>query len=214
MNAQTRTYFGACPHDCPDACAMLYTVEDKKLLKVQGNPSHPFTRGRLCVKVKDYERHHYNPERLLYPMRRKGKKGSGQFERVSWEAALDEIIGRWQSIIDEHGAKAILPYGYAGNMGLLNGMNAGDAFFNRLGSSIGEKTFCATSLVTAQMMTIGASLGTDPESLVHARYIIIWGGNTLSTNSHLWPFVLEARKQGAKVVVIDPCRTPTRIAAG
>ena len=205
----SETFFGACPHDCPDNCSMLYTVDKGKLLQVRGNPEHPFTRGRLCVKVKDYERHHYNPERVLYPLRRTGAKGSGKFERISWDEALDEITTRWRSIIENHGAKAILPYGYAGNMGLLNGMNAGDAFFNRLGSSIGEKTFCASSAVTSQFMTIGASLGTDPESMVHASYIIIWGANTLSTNSHLWPFVLQARKNGAKLVVIDPWRSRT-----
>ena len=205
----TQTYFGACPHDCPDTCAMLYSVEKGKLLQVRGNPDHPFTRGRLCVKVKDYEKHHYNPDRLLYPMVRSGAKGSGDFERVSWDEALDEITSRWRLIIDEHGANAILPYGYAGNMGLLNGMNAGDAFFNRLGSSIGEKTFCASSAVTSQFMTIGASLGTDPESIPHASYVIIWGANTLSTNSHLWPFILKARKNGARLVVIDPWRSRT-----
>ena len=203
------TFVGACPHDCPDTCAMLYSVDKGKLLQVRGNPEHPFTRGRLCVKVKDYEKHHYNPDRLLYPMRRTGKKGDGEFERISWDEALDEITTRWRSIIDEHGAKAILPYGYAGNMGLLNGMNAGDAFFNRLGSSIGEKTFCASSAVTSQFMTIGASLGTDPESFTHASYLIIWGANTLSTNSHPWPFVLKAKKNGAKLVVIDPWRSRT-----
>ncbi len=208
-NSQSHTFFGACPHDCPDGCSMLYSVEKNKLLKVQGNAEHPFTRGRLCVKVKDYERHHYNPDRLLQPLRRSGPKGSGQFEQISWDEALDEIVERWQGIISEHGAEAILPYGYAGNMGLLNGMNAGDAFFNKLGSSIGEKTFCASSLVTSQFMTIGPSLGTDPESFVHAKYIVLWGANTLSTNSHLWPFILEARKQGAKLVVIDPYKSRT-----
>jgi len=206
---ESTTFFGACPHDCPDGCAMLYTVEENKLAKVRGNPKHPFTQGRLCVKVKDYERHHYNPDRLLHPLRRNGPKGSGDFRRIGWDEALDEIHARWQEIIEEHGAEAILPFGYAGNMGLLNGMNAGDAFFNRLGSSIGEKTFCASSIVTAQLMTIGSSLGTDPESFVHARYIIIWGANTVSTNSHLWPFVLEARANGAKLVVIDPYRSRT-----
>lgn len=207
--ANSKTFFGACPHDCPDGCAMIYTVEKNKLTKVSGNSNHPFTQGRLCVKVNDYERHHYNPDRLLHPLRRSGPKGSGEFNQISWNQALDEIVTRWRVIIAEHGAEAILPYGYAGNMGLLNGMNAGDAFFNKLGSSIGEKTFCASSAVTAQWMTTGPSLGTDPESFVHARYIILWGANTVSTNSHLWPFVLEAQKNGAKVVVIDPYRSRT-----
>ena len=208
-NTKSLTFFGACPHDCPDGCAMLYTVEEDRLTRVRGNPDHPFTRGKLCVKVKDYEKHHYNPDRLLYPLRRIGRKGSGEFEQINWDEALDEIHQRWQAIIAGHGAEAILPYGYAGNMGLLNGMNAGDAFFNKLGTSIGEKTFCASSILTAQLMTIGPTLGTDPESFVHAKYIVLWGANTLSTNSHLWPFVLGARKNGAKIVVIDPYRSRT-----
>lgn len=188
---------------------MLYQVEKGKLTGVRGNPDHPFTRGRLCVKVKDYEKHHYHADRILYPLKRSGAKGSGKFEKISWEAALSEITNRWQEIIRDRGAEAILPYGYAGNMGLLNGMNSGDAFFNKLGSSIGEKTFCASALLTAQLMTIGPSLGADPESFVHARFIILWGTNTLSTNSHLWPFVQEARKRGAKIVVVDPYRSRT-----
>jgi anaerobic selenocysteine-containing dehydrogenase len=208
-NGNSETLFGACPHDCPDGCAMLYKTEDKKLISVKGNPHHPFTQGRLCVKVKDYEKHHYNPDRVLHPLRRSGPKGSGKFEQISWDEALDEIHARWQTIIAEQGAEAILPYGYAGNMGLLNGMAAGDAFFNKLGTSIGEKTFCASSILTAQLMTVGPTLGTDPESFVHAKFIIIWGANTLSTNSHLWPFILEAKKNGAKLVVIDPYRSRT-----
>ena len=188
---------------------MLYSVADGKLVKVEGNPEHPFTRGRLCVKVNDYHAHHYNPDRVLHPLRRTGSKGSGRFERISWEKALGEIRARWDDVIDTYGAEAILPYGYAGNLGVLNGFTAGDAFFNRLGATTGEKTFCASSLITAQLMTIGPSLGTDPERFVHGKYIILWGTNTVSTNSHFWPFVLEAKKRGAKLIVIDPYRTST-----
>lgn len=206
---KTETFYGACPHDCPDGCAMLYEVKDKQLTKVSGNPAHPFTRGRLCVKVKDYEKHHYNADRIRYPLKRHGKKGDGAFTRISWDEALNEIYERWQALIAEYGARTILPYGYAGNMGLLNGMNAGDAFFNRLGASIGEKTFCASSTLSAQLMTVGPTLGTDPQSFVHSKFIVLWGANTLSTNSHLWPFVLEARKKGAKVIVIDFYRSRT-----
>jgi anaerobic selenocysteine-containing dehydrogenase len=207
--SESKTFFGACPHDCPDGCSMLYTVEEEKLVKVKGNPDHPFTKGRLCVKVKDYEKHHYNPDRLTHPLRRSGPKGSGEFEQISWDEALDEIKTRWETIIAEQGVEAILPYGYAGNMGLLNGMGSGDAFFNKLGTSIGEKTFCASSNVTAQLMTVGPTLGTDPESFVHANTIILWGTNTLSTNTHLWPFVLGAKKKGARLIVIDPYRSRT-----
>jgi len=205
----TATFIGACPHDCPDDCSMIYSVEEGRLVGVRGNPDHPFTRGRLCVKVKDYDRHHYNQERLLYPLRRVGPKGSRQFRRISWDDALAEIQDRWNAIIAEHGPQAILPFGYAGTLSLLNGMNSGDAFFNRLGASIGEKTFCASGSVTAQLLTVGPTLGTDPESFVHARYIVLWGANTITTTSHLWPFVLEARKRGAKVVVVDPYRSRT-----
>ena len=207
-NAKT-TFFGACPHDCPDGCAMLFDVEDGKLVKVRGNPANTYTTDRLCAKINDYHAHHYNPDRLLYPMRRTGPRGSDNFERISWDDALATIGDRWKNIIASHGSEAILPYGYAGNLGLLNGMNSGDAFFNRLGASTGEKTFCASGNVTAHVMTIGPSLGTDPESFVHSKFIIVWGANPVSTHSHLWPFILKAQRSGAKVVVIDPFRTRT-----
>ena len=128
-------YAGACPHDCPDTCAMVYEVQDKKLLSVKGNAEHPMTQGGLCVKLKDYEKRHYHPSRLLYPMRRVGKKGTRSFERISWSDALDEISSRWLDIIREHGAQAIAPYSYAGHQGLVHGINGGDVFFNRLGAS-------------------------------------------------------------------------------
>lgn len=188
---------------------MLFDVEDGRLVRVRGNPNNSYTTDRLCAKLNDYEQHHYNPDRLLYPMRRVGRKGSGEFERISWDSALDQIHEEWQKIISQYGAEAILPYGYAGNLGLLNGMNSGEAFFNRLGATTCERTFCASSNVTAQLMTIGPSLGTDPESFVHSRYIVVWGANPISTNSHLWPFILRAKRNGAKVVVIDPLRTHT-----
>ena len=188
---------------------MIYTTENGKLTDVRGNPDQPYTQGRLCVKVKDYDRHHYNPDRVIYPQRRKGEKGKREFERISWDDALEEIRKRWQSIIEDHGAHAILPYGYVGNVSILNGMQSGDAFFNRLGSSIGEKTFCASSAVTSQFMTVGASNGTDPESFPLAKYIVLWGSNTLTTNTHMWPFILKARKNGARIVVVDPYRTRT-----
>ena len=188
---------------------MYYIVDSDRLVGVRGNQDHPYTRGRLCLKVKDFEKHHYNEDRLIYPMRRIGPKGSRQFERISWDDALSEIKDNWTQIIEEYGPQAILPFGYAGTLSLLNGMNAGDAFFNCLGASIGEKTFCASGSVTAQVLTIGPTLGTDPESFVHARFIVLWGANTISTTSHLWPFILEARKRGAKVVVVDPYRTRT-----
>ena len=205
-----KTYFGACPHDCQDGCSMIYTVTDGKLTGVRGNPDQPYTQGRLCVKVKDYDKHHYNPDRVIHPLRRNSNKGDGNFTRISWDDALAEIKSRWDEIIIEYGADAILPYGYVGNVSILNGgMQGGDAFFNRLGASISEKTFCASSAATSQLMTIGASTGTDPESFSLAKYIVLWGSNTLTTNTHMWPFILKARKNGAKVAVVDPYRTRT-----
>jgi anaerobic selenocysteine-containing dehydrogenase len=200
---------GACPHDCPDTCAMLVTVENGRAVEVRGDPAHPVTRGALCVKVEDYVDRVYSPDRVLYPMRRAGAKGSGKFERIGWDAALDEIAARWRAIIAEHGPQAILPYSYLGTEGLVNGLNVGDAFFNRLGATISERTFCASGLITGWLMTLGPTTGADPESLAHSKYIVIWACNVISTNLHLWPIITEARRNGAKVVVIDPLRNRT-----
>lgn len=201
---------GACPHDCPDTCAMLYHVEDGKLVDVQGDPNHPMTRGGLCVKVKNFHEHHYQSDRLLYPMRRVGAKGAGEFERITWDEALAEIKSRWTDIIAKHGSQAIMPHAYLGHQGVLNGLTSGDAFFNRLGSTVAEKTYCESGSSTAWHMTVGGSGGLDVESMAYSKYIIVWGMNMTSTNLHGWPFLLEARKNhGAKIVVIDPVRNRT-----
>jgi anaerobic selenocysteine-containing dehydrogenase len=206
---QRTQFFGGCPHDCPDTCAMIYEVENGRLIEVRGNKEHPMTRGGLCVKLKDYHDHHYNPDRVLYPLRRVGPKGSRQFARISWDEAIAEIAKRWKDIIARHGSQAIMPYSYLGNEGLVQGLTAGDAFFNRLGSTVNEKTFCASGSSTAWLLTVGPTGGVDPESFVHSRYIVIWACNSISTNLHHWPFVLEAQKRGAKVVVIDSYRSRT-----
>jgi anaerobic selenocysteine-containing dehydrogenase len=215
MNEQParKEFFGACPHDCPDTCAMIYEVEDGRLVEVRGNKDHPMTRGGLCVKLKDFHDHHRNPDRLMYPLRRTGPKGSKQFERISWEEAIAEIGRRWREIIATHGSQAIMPYSYLGNMGLVQGINSGDPFFNRLGTTVNEKTFCASGSSTAWLLTVGPTGGVDPESFVHAKYIVIWACNSISTNLHHWPFVLEAQKRGAKIVVIDAFRSRTAKAA-
>ena len=204
-----KTVIGACPHDCPDTCSMIVTVEDDRVVKVRGNPEHPFTDGRLCVKVNHYEERVHHPDRVLYPLKRSGPKGSGEFTRITWAQALDEIVSRWKQIIAEHGATAILPYSYLGTEGILNGMNVGDPFFNKLGATVTERTFCDSAACTGYIMTVGPSPGTDPESFVHSRYIILWACNTIRTNLHHWPFIAEAQKRGAKIVVIDPVRTRT-----
>ena len=197
------THHGACPHDCPDTCSMVFEVEDGKLARVKGNAEHPLTRGGLCVKLKDYEKRHYHPDRVLYPMRRTGPKGSKQFERISWDEALDEITTRWRAIIDEYGPQAIVPYSYLGHQGLIHGLNGGDSFFNRLGATVMERTFCGEGAATAWLLTMGPSGGMDPESFIHSKYIIIWACNSVSTNLHHWHVVKDAQKRGAKVVVID-----------
>ena len=203
------THHGGCPHDCPDTCSMVYEVEDGKLTGVKGNADHPMTRGGLCVKLKDYEKRHYHPDRLLYPMRRAGPKGTNQFERISWDEALDEIVKRWQTIISEHGAQSIVPYRYLGNQGLVHGLNGGDAFFNRLGATVTERTFCGEGSSTAWLLTVGPTAGVDPESFIFSKYIIIWACNSVSTNLHHWHIVKEAQKNGAKVVVIDAYSSKT-----
>jgi anaerobic selenocysteine-containing dehydrogenase len=199
----------ACPHDCPDTCAMLVTVEDGRAVSVRGDPEHPFTRGGLCVKVNNYEQRVYSPNRVLHPLKRSGRKGTGQFERVSWDEAVATIRDRWTGIIGSHGPTAILPYSYLGTEGILNGLNVGDAFFNKLGATISERTFCDSGSCTAYFMTIGPSPGMDPESFKHSKYIILWACNTISTNLHHWPFIAEAKAKGAKLVVIDPFKTRT-----
>ena len=207
--AETKTVRGACPQDCPDTCAFIYHVEDGKLVEVTGDPAHPMTRGGLCVKLKDFAEHHYNPDRILYPMKRVGPKGSGKYERIGWDEALSTIKSKWTEIIDQYGSTAIMPHAYLGNQGTANGLTAGDAFFNRLGSTVAEKTYCESGSSTAWVMTVGPTGGLDVESLAYAKYIIVWGMNMVSTNLHAWPFVLEARRKGAKIVVIDPFKSRT-----
>ncbi|MEM9909025.1 MAG: molybdopterin-dependent oxidoreductase, partial [Cyanobacteria bacterium P01_D01_bin.44] len=201
--------YGACPHDCPDTCSMLVTVEEGRATKVEGNPDHPFTQGTLCGKVSDYLDRVYSSDRVLHPMRRVGPKGSGQFERISWEEALNAIAHQFKTTIDEYGAEAIMPCSYLGHEGLLNGLTVGDAFFNRLGATVTERTMCISCTSTAYLMTYGPTHGTDPDTFRHSKYIVLWGCNALSTNVHLWPFIQEARKNGAKLVSIDPVRTRT-----
>ncbi|MFN0317534.1 MAG: molybdopterin-dependent oxidoreductase [Burkholderiales bacterium] len=208
-NSGTRTVLAACPHDCPDTCSMLVEVKDGKVAGVRGNPDHAFTDGTLCVKVNHYEERVHSKDRILYPLRRRGPKGSGEFVRMGWDEAIAEIGTRWRQIIDKFGPTAILPYSYLGTQGILNGLNAGDPFFNKLGATISERTFCDSGASTGYMMTVGPTPGVDPEAFVHSRYIILWACNTISTNLHHWPFIAEAQKRGAKVVVIDPISTRT-----
>jgi anaerobic selenocysteine-containing dehydrogenase len=232
----------ACPHDCPDACGVLITVEDGRATRIQGDPAHPVTRGFLCAKVAKYLDRVYSPDRVMYPMRRIGPKGArefgetdpfgfdqgglrsvptppgvansaGDFERISWDEALDEIASRFRAIAAEFGPEAILPYSYGGTLGALNGGSMDRRFFHRLGASQLARNICSAAGEAGLKSVIGIKLGTDPEQFTHSRYIIAWGANIHGNNVHLWPFISEARRKGAKLVVIDPYRTRTAACA-
>ena len=201
---------GACPHDCPDTCAMLVTVEDGRAVRVAGDPDHPFTNGFLCAKVNRYIERTYHRDRVLHPMRRVGRKGTGQFERVSWETALDEIAQRLGEIVrSPDGPQAILPYSYAGTMGLLQGSSMDRRFFHTLGASKLDRTICSTPGAVGMKMSVGANIGADVEGIPESDLILLWGTNTLTSNPHMWPFVLRAKEKGARVIAIDPIRTRT-----
>ena len=219
----SRTVQTVCSHDCPDSCAVLVTVDELgKATRVQGDPTHPVTRGFLCAKVAKYLDRVYSPARLLYPMRRKpgapkGRRPSGReaeaFERIGWDEALDLIANRLQTVAEQNGPESILPYSYAGNMGVLGYGSMDRRFFHRLGASRLDRTICATAGADALISVYGKKLGTDPEHFRHARYIIAWAANIHGNNVHLWPFVEEARRNGARLIVIDPYRTRTARAA-
>ncbi|HEX8942578.1 MAG TPA: molybdopterin oxidoreductase family protein [Gemmatimonadaceae bacterium] len=201
---------GACPHDCPDTCAMLVTVESGRAVRVAGDPDHPFTRGFLCAKVNRYVERTYQQDRLLHPLRRVGPKGSGRFERTTWDSALAEIAERLNDIrTSSDGPQAILPYSYAGTMGMVQGSSMDRRLFHRIGASMLDRTICSMAGTVGMRMTVGANVGADPEGIPSADLILLWGTNTLTANPHLWPFVLEARERGAQVIAIDPIRTRT-----
>ena len=212
-----RVVHAACPHDCPDACGVLITIEDGRATRIQGDPEHPVTRGFLCAKVAKYLDRVYSPERVLYPMRRVGPKGpasnagesSPTWQRISWDEALDEIAHRFRRIIAEYGLESILPYSYGGTIAALNGGSMDRRFFHRLGASQLERSICSSAGEEGLKSVIGVKLGTEPEQFAHSRYIIAWGSNIHGNNVHLWPFIEEARRKGAKLVVIDPYRTRT-----
>jgi anaerobic selenocysteine-containing dehydrogenase len=202
------TVRAACPHDCPDTCAMLVTVENGRALRVQGDPEHPTTHGALCTKVARYPERTYHADRLLYPQRRVGPKGRGQFERVSWEQALDDIAGRLGAIAARD-PQAIVPYSYAGTMGLVQGESMAARFFNRLGASLLDRTICASAGSAALGMTYGNKVGMHVEHYAESRLILIWGSNSIASNLHFWTFAQAAKRAGAKLICIDPRRTET-----
>jgi len=213
-----RVVHAACPHDCPDACGVLITVEDGRATKIQGDPNHAVTRGFLCAKVAKYLDRVYSPDRVLYPMRRIVAKGPGadrslratqSWQRISWDKALDEITSRFRQISREFGSEAILPYSFGGTLGALNGASMDRRFFHRLGASQLDRTICSSAGEAGLESVYGIKLGTEPEQFRNSKYIIAWASNIHGNNVHLWPFITEARRNGAKLVVIDPYRTRT-----
>jgi anaerobic selenocysteine-containing dehydrogenase len=201
---------GACPHDCPDTCSTLVTVENGRAVRIAGDPDHPFTNGFLCAKVNRYIERTYHETRLATPMRRIGPKGSGAFAPISWESALTEIAERLGAIAaSSDGPQAILPYSYAGTMGLLQGSSMDRRFFHQLGASRLDRTICSMAGTVGMRMTVGANVGADAEGMPESDLVLLWGTNTLTANPHLWPFVLQARERGARIVAIDPIRTRT-----
>lgn len=196
-----------CALDCPDACSLLVTVDGGRATQLRGNPNHPVTRGFLCGKVARYLDREYHPDRLLHPLRRTGPKGAGQFTRISWDEAFGTIVTRLKTLAAQYGPESVLPYSYAGTMGYLQGGSMDRRFFHRLGASRLDRTICASAGAAGYMEAYGVRMGTPPQQFARAKYIIAWGANILTTNVHLWPFIVEARRQGAKLVVIDPVVT-------
>ena len=198
----------ACPHDCPDTCAIRVTVQDGIAIKVVGDPDHPPTHGALCTKVSRYTERTYHAERVLYPMKRVGPKGSGRFERVSWDAALDDIAARLKTIA-RRDPQAIVPYSYAGTMGLLQGESMAARFFHKLGASQLDRTICSTAGGDALAATYGAKIGMHLEHFAESQLIVIWGSNSIASNLHFWTYALAAKRAGAKLICIDPRKTET-----
>src|SRR5580658_6725075 len=208
------TRHSVCALDCPDACSLLIDVTpDGRGSRLRGNPDHPVTRGFLCGKVARYLEREYSPDRLLHPMRRIGAKGEGRFSPISWDEALDEVACRLSAIAKESGPESILPYSYAGTMGLLNGSGMDRRFFHRLGASRLDRTICSAAGAAGMTDALGLRYGIEPEQFRHSKLIIAWGANILGTNVHLWPFIVEARRNGAKFYTIDPRRNRTGAAA-
>jgi anaerobic selenocysteine-containing dehydrogenase len=199
---------GACPHDCPDTCSLVTTVENGVALKVRGNAEHPQTQGVLCAKVSRYTERTYHPERVLHPLKRSGPKGSGRFETVSWDEALGAIARRLQAIASIN-PEAIVPYSYAGTMGLVQCESMAARFFNKMGASLLDRTICSSAGTEGLVHTLGGKLGMRVEFFAESKLILIWGSNSITSNLHFWRLALEAKRRGARLVCIDPRRTET-----
>jgi anaerobic selenocysteine-containing dehydrogenase len=197
-----------CPHDCPSCCSLVVTVEDGRLTSVTGNPEHPFTRGVICGKVREYAERVHSPLRVRTPLRRVGPKGSGELVPISWDEAVATIAARWRAIIATDGAEAILPFSYAGSMGQVQ-YYAGHPFFHALGASRLDRSICVTTAYAGWRATVGAVTGNDSEQMVGADLVVLWGVNASYSTINVMTLVKQARARGAHVVAIDPYRTPT-----
>ena len=202
------TVIGACPHDCPDTCSLVTTVENGKAIRVQGNPKHPMTDGVLCTKVSRYTERTYHPDRILHPLKRNGPKGSGQFAPVSWDEALNDIAKRLGAIAAKD-PQAILPYSYAGTMGQVQGEAMAMRFFHKLGASLLDRTICSSAGSEALAYTFGSKMGMRVEFFAESKLIIIWGSNSIGSNLHFWRIAQEAKRNGAKLICIDPRKSET-----
>ena len=210
MNAPEAVHVvrAACPHDCPDTCALQVSVQGGRVLRVQGDAEHPTTHGALCTKVSRYAERSYHPERVLQPLKRVGPKGSGRFEPVGWAQALDNIAQRLKQIAARD-PQAVLPYSYAGTMGLLQGESMAGRFFHKLGASRLDRTICSNAGGEALAATYGGKIGMHVEHYAESKLILIWGSNSIASNLHFWTFAQQAKRDGAKLVCIDPRRTET-----
>jgi anaerobic selenocysteine-containing dehydrogenase len=201
-----------CPLDCPDSCGMIATVRDGMVISLQGDPDHPYTRGFICRKMRRYPERVHASDRLLYPQIRTGGKGEARFSRISWDEAWDILVARLGETVRDHGGEAVLPYAYAGNMGMVNRF-AGHAFFHRLGSLRLDETICFAAAGAAWSRHCGNTPGSPPELAADAELIVAWGINIKVTNVHFWPYVVEARQKGGRLLVVDPYRNATGRAA-
>jgi anaerobic selenocysteine-containing dehydrogenase len=213
-SAETKTVHGACYHDCPDTCSWTVTAAGEKITKFEASKTNPFTAGKLCNKMDNFPNDvTFHPDRILTPLKRIGKKGKGEFKPVTWDQAINEISTKIKSIINEKGGEAVLPYSFAGTEGLIQKDSISARFFARIGSTKLERTICGDAAAAGIIATNGFTTGVLPEDIVHSRHIILWGTNPVISNQHLWPLVLKARQNGAKLVVIDPFQSQSSLLA-
>lgn len=205
----TGVFPSVCPLDCPDQCGLLVHKQDGKIVKIQGDPNHPVTKGNICNKVRNMTERIYDPKRLKYPMKRTGAKGEGKFERISWDEAIETITSKWKELIETDGPESILPYSFYGNMGMLSAEGMDRRFFHRLGASLLDRSICSSAGSEGLKYTMGGGFGIDPEDTIHSKLIIFWGINAVSTNMHQVVLAQKARKNGAKIIVIDVHKNQT-----